>query len=232
MLPEQNHDKQPFMTDTHADMTSEELAPLLLDAALTHIPFDGWTAKAINQAADDIGITPMRAHLVFPSGAKDLMDAHLTRERDYLQTALAGASLEPLRIRDRIKTSLLLWLKREATYREASRRAASFLAMPPHAPMAARHVWAMADIMWRAAGDAATDFNHYSKRAIVSGIITATHLYWLNDMSDDYSATEGFIERRIDNVMQFEKVKAKARQLDAYRPSLARFLGRLRYPEH
>lgn len=213
------------------DLTSEELAPKLLAAALAHVPFDGWSQRAIDQAADDIGVPRARAHLVFPTGGMDLLETHLTAEREWLTAALDQQKLADMRIRERIRTAIATKFSREAEHREATRRAVTLLALPHNTLFGARHVWLEADIMWRAAGDTATDFNYYSKRTILSGILSATMLYWLNDDSEDYADTAGFIERRIEGVMRFEKLKARVRKLEPYRPSLTRFLGRLRYPD-
>jgi len=212
------------------DLTSEELAPRIVDAALSHIPFDGWTNKAIDRAASDLGIGTARAHLVFPGGGEEMMFAWLALEQDRLRQTLADMDLMSLKIRNRIKTAIMAKFAREATHKDASRRALSVLALPHNAGKSAKHVWRAADIMWRAAGDDATDFNHYSKRMILSGILSATMLYFLNDDSDNHSDTEAFVDRRIADVMQIEKVKASLRKVDQYRPSLTRFLGRMRYP--
>jgi ubiquinone biosynthesis protein COQ9 len=110
------------------------------------------------------------------------------------------------------------------------RRALALLAQPQHAALSARLLWQAADAMWRAAGDTATDYNHYTKRAILSAIYSATLLHWTQDDSADFADTRAFIERRIDGVMRFEKTKAKLIGLGDKLPDPARFLGRLRYP--
>ena len=94
---------------------------------------------------------------------------------------------------------------------EAARRAAGYLSVPGRQKLAADLLFTSAHHMWRWAGDTATDYNYYSKRLILSGVITATRLYWFDDSSDDFANTRAFLERRIENVMQFEKVKAKAK---------------------
>ncbi len=212
------------------DLTSGELAPKLVAAALAHVPFDGWSDRALNQAARDIGIDPVRAQLVFPGGGHEMLFSWLDAEQAWLKRALADADLGNMKIRDRVKTAILTKIEREADHKEAARRALTVLMQPAHAGKSAKHLWQTADIMWRAAGDTATDFNHYSKRTILSGILSATMLYWLNDDSDNFASTRAFVDRRIAGVMRFEKFKAQMRKADIYRPSLARFLGRLRYP--
>ena len=117
-----------------------------------------------------------------------------------------------------------------APHREALRRAQSVLAMPQNLKQAAKLGWHAADTIWRAAGDTATDLHHYSKRAILGSIYAATLLFFVNDESEGWADTAAFLDRRIDDVMKFEKLKAEWRGSSDQRLSLSRFLGRLRYP--
>jgi ubiquinone biosynthesis protein COQ9 len=102
--------------------------------------------------------------------------------------------------------------------------------MPQNLPDATRLAWRAADRIWRVAGDRATDFNHYSKRTILIGVYGSTSLVFLDDDSEGLAATRAFLDRRIDDVMNFEKAKARWRGSRERIPSLSRFLGRLRYP--
>ena len=113
--------------------------------------------------------------------------------------------------------------------REAVRRGLAILAMPQNLPLALRTGWHTADLMWRIAGDTSTDYNHYTKRMTLGAVYASTLLTWLDDKSDEFSDSAAFLERRIDDVMKFEKWKAEWRG-SGERPSLSRFLGRLRYP--
>jgi ubiquinone biosynthesis protein COQ9 len=106
----------------------------------------------------------------------------------------------------------------------------AILAMPQNLPLALRTNWRLADLMWRLAGDTATDFNHYTKRLTLSAVYTSTLLAWLDDDSEGFAETAAFLDRRLGDVMRFEKWKADWRGDTIRRPSLARFLGRLRYP--
>jgi ubiquinone biosynthesis protein COQ9 len=115
-------------------------------------------------------------------------------------------------------------------HREALRRALAMLAMPQNAAAAARLAWRSADRIWRLAGDTATDFNHYSKRAILIGVYGSTTLVFLDDEGEDMADTRAFLARRIDGVMKFEKAKSRLLGGSIRRPSLTRFFGKLRYP--
>ena len=209
---------------TH-DTPLAELAPRLARAMLPHVPFDGWSAAALAAAARDTGIDPDIAAFALPD-----TEAMLTvwAADVNARMAQAMAASPNLKIRDRIRMALVTRL--ETGDREVTRRALNLLAQPRHAALSARLLWQAADAMWRAAGDTATDYNHYTKRAILSGIYSATLLYWTQDDSEDFAATRAFIDRRIDGVMRFEKAKAKLTGMMGKLPDPARFLGRLRYP--
>ena len=209
------------------DVPLADLRPRLVAAMLPDVPFDGWTAMARDAAADAQGIDRDIAAMALPDAAA-MVDAYVVHADTMMVAAMGDVS--GLKVRDRIRLALRSRLEAANPDREAVRRALAVLAQPRHAGLAARSLWRTADTMWRAAGDTATDFNHYSKRAILGAVYSASLLYWLDDDSEDHEATWEFIDRRIDGIMNFEKTKASARQALAWVPNPARFLGRLRYP--
>lgn len=213
------------MAATENDTPLAELAPRLVAAMLPHVPFDGWTDTALNAAAADIGVDADIAALAVPD-AETMLTLWTRGVNDHMAGVMAGA--HNLKIRDRIRTALVTRL--EHGDREVTRRALAILAQPQHAALSARLLWQAADAMWRAAGDTATDYNHYTKRAILSAIYSATLLFWTQDDSEDFAATRAFIDRRIDGVMRFEKAKARLTGMTAKLPDPARIIGRLRYP--
>ena len=211
------------------DMTLDELRPVLVEAMLPHVPFDGWGRAALEAAARDIGILPATARLAFPGGAAQMVEAYVARADARMREALDTPAFHGLKVRERITTAIRTRLEQAAPHREAARRAVNILAQPRNAPLAARLSWQTADSIWRLAGDTATDFNHYSKRTLAAAVYSATLIYWLADESEGSADSWAFLDRRIANVMQIEKAKARFRG-DGERPSLVRFLGRLRYP--
>jgi ubiquinone biosynthesis protein COQ9 len=211
-------------------MTLDELRPVLVEAMLPHVPFDGWGRAALEAAANDIGILPATARLVFPGGAAQMVEAHVALADARMRDALDTPEFRALKVREKITAAIRTRLEQATPHKEAARRAANILAQPRNAPLAARLSWQTADSIWRLAGDTATDFNHYSKRTLAAAVYSATLLYWLADDSDGHEASWAFLDRRIANVMQIEKAKARFRRDDGERPSLVRFLGRLRYP--
>jgi ubiquinone biosynthesis protein COQ9 len=202
------------------------LAPLVAANAA----FDGWSDEAAAMAASQLGVPAERARLAFPGGAVDMIDAWF----DAIDRAMAVAwpleRIARLKVRQRIRDLVLYRIEVIHPHKEALRRALAILAQPQNAMTGAKLAWRAADRMWRIAGDNATDFNHFTKRGILSALYTSTMLVYLDDESEDLVTTLGFLDRRIDDVMRFEKLKASWRGSKSRLPSLSRFLGRLRYP--
>jgi ubiquinone biosynthesis protein COQ9 len=212
------------------EMTLDELRAELAPRIPAHAAFDGWNEQAIAMAAGEIGVPADRARLAFPDGAEGMIDAWFDWVDKAMLLAFPPERIAGMKIRERIRDLILFRLEAVAPQREALRRALSILAMPQNAPSGAKLAWRSADRIWRVAGDNATDFNHYTKRAILLGVYASTSLVFLDDESEDLAATRAFLERRIDEVMRFEKAKARWRGTKQRLPSLSRFLGRLRYP--
>jgi ubiquinone biosynthesis protein COQ9 len=212
-------------------MEQSPLAELRERLALTvgeNAVFDGWSKSAVDSAAAQLGIDPAQARLAMPRTQAGMIDAYIDAVDRELEKRWPAEKLSTLKIRERIRT--LVWTRIEimADAREAVRRGLAILAMPQNAALGLRIGWRTADRMWRLAGDTSTDFNHYTKRMTLSAVYASTLLAWLDDDSEGWSSTAAFLDRRIDNVMSFEKWKAQWRTSEHF--SLSRFLGRLRYP--
>ena len=222
------------MTD-YADMTLDELAVALAPDIAASAIFDGWSETALVAAAEMAGVDPDVARLAFPADAPGgramaMIAAWITSVDQAMAAEWPKERLATLKIRERIRTLVAFRLEAVAHIDEAVRRALAIMAQPQNAPRALKLGWRSADIMWRLAGDTATDYNHYTKRAILAGIYSATLTVFVNDDSEGKADTYAFLDRRIDGVMQFEKVKARLTGGNREMPSLTRFLGRLRYP--
>lgn len=211
------------------DRTLDELRLALAPEIARAAVFDGWTDEALNQAAALAGVDAAVARLAFTGGPMDMICAWIECTDAKMRAHFADGHLATLKIRDRIRTLLLFRLDAVAGMEEALRRALAIQAMPQNLPRTLRIGWHSADLMWRLAGDTATDYNHYTKRALLAGIYTATLAVFVEDQSEGKEETRAFLDRRIEDVMKFEKVK---RQLLGNRDGfdVARFLGRLRYP--
>jgi ubiquinone biosynthesis protein COQ9 len=192
--------------------------------------FDGWTKAAVDSAAKQLGIDPTQARLAMPKGQSAMIDLYIQEVDRALEAWATPKRMEKLKIREKIRALIWHRLETMGPAREAIRRALAILAMPQNIPLALRISWRSADLMWRLAGDSSTDFNHYTKRMSLGAVYGSTLLAWLDDQSEGWSDTAAFLDRRIDDVMRFEKFKAEWRGSTDQRLSLSRFLGRLRYP--
>jgi len=218
------------MTD-FSDLTLEELRIALAPDIAASAIFDGWNQTALMAAAEMAGADPDVAKLAFP-GARpmDMIAAWIASVDQAMEAEWPAERLATLKVRERIRTLVAFRLEAVAHIDEAVRRALAVMAQPQNARRALRLGWQSAGIMWRLAGDTATDYNHYTKRAILAGIYSATLAVFVNDESEGKADTYAFLDRRIDGVMKFEKLKAQFLNKDRELPSLTRFLGRLRYP--
>lgn len=166
-------------------------------AALPHVPFDGWTERALVAGARSAGMEASEAARLFPRGPIEAIEVYSGMADRAMAEAVAALPAEA-KMRERIAAGIRARLDFVAPHKEAVRRATNTLAMPHHAPVGLRLLYRTVDALWYAAGDKATDFNFYTKRAILAAICSATFLYWFNDRSIDHAATLNFLERRLD----------------------------------
>ena len=216
----------PISPDLTLDELRIALAPAIADAAV----FDGWTSLAVTNAAAAEGVDPEVAKFALKGGAMVLISAWIAAIDRAMAEALPPETLATLKIRERIRRLVQFRLDAVAGQQEALRRALAIMAMPQNAGQALKLSWSSADAMWRLAGDTATDYNHYTKRMTRGALYASTLAVFAQDESEGFADTTAFLERRIENVMKFEKVKAQFLRPDAERFSPARLLGRLRYP--
>lgn len=214
-----------------ADLTLDELrlalAPGIAEAAV----FDGWSEEALAMAADQLGADRDVARLAFKDdGAMGMICAWIETIDRQMLLDLPADKLATMKIRERIRSLVQYRLDAVAGQEEALRRAMAIMAMPRNAARALKTGWNSADLMWRLAGDTATDYNHYTKRTILASLYGATLAIFAGDESEGKAETKAFLDRRIEGVMKFEKVKAKWLNPEREHFSMARFLGRLRYP--
>lgn len=203
-----------------------ELAPRIAAAAV----FDGWTSQAVATAAAETGIDPDVAGYIFRDGAMSMIDAWIENVDQAMAAGLPVERLAAMSVRERIRALVLFRLEAIAGLEEALRRATAIMAMPRNLRRAFRIGWRSADGMWRLAGDTATDLNHYSKRTILAGVYAATLAVFTDDRDAGKAETRAFLDRRIGDIIRFEKAKAKWSAPGERRFSVARMLGRLRYP--
>lgn len=200
------------MTSSAEPTELETLRDRLLEAALPHAVFDGWTEGTLKAAARDVEASELDVYRAFPGGAEELLDHHLVKaDRDMVE-ALLELDLESMRVRDKIAAAIRLRLEAAAPHKEAVRRGFNHLGLPHRGRRALRALYHTIDLIWRAIGDTSTDFNFYSKRALLAGVYLSTMMYWFNDTSEGHERTWEFLDRRIGDVMRIEKAKGRLRK--------------------
>ncbi|MBX3503485.1 MAG: COQ9 family protein [Alphaproteobacteria bacterium] len=205
--------------------TANPLKDKVLDAVLAHVPFDGWTRAAIDSAVRAGAITRDEATLAFPGGMIDMIAWHSLRADRLLVEEMERRDVASLKVRERVTLGVRMRLEQNVVHREAIRRALAMLALPFNGLLASRLLYRTVDAIWYAAGDTATDFNFYTKRALLAGVYSSTLLFWLNDRSEGFSATWAFLDRRVEDVMRIEKLKSRMREFGTRATSSARPAG-------
>jgi ubiquinone biosynthesis protein COQ9 len=202
-------------------MENEEIRDEILLAMLPQVAFDAWTGRALDAGVAAAGFPPEMALRGFPNGIEDVI-CHWAKYNDRrMLEGMERLNLDSMRVRDRIATGVRLRIEVNKPYREAVRRALSFLALPQNAAIAARNTYNTVDAIWYAAGDTSTDFNFYTKRALLAPVYVSTVLYWLGDESEDGAATWAYLDRRIADVLHIPRIQARIQDaIGAFVPSL------------
>jgi ubiquinone biosynthesis protein COQ9 len=197
----------------------QETREAVLAAALPHAAFDGFTDAVLQKAGMEAGLAPTDLARLFENGPAGLVEFYSVQTDAEMEKRLAAQDLKAMKIRERIAAAVKTRLAILKPHKEAARRAAAMLSLPMHAALGAKLLYRTVDTMWRAAGDTATDFNFYTKRGILAGVYGSTAMRWFNDTSEDEKTTDEFLAARIENVMQFEKFKSKAKEALANFPA-------------
>lgn len=213
-----------------ADATLDDIRLALVPTIVEAAAFDGWGDAAVADAAVRTGVDPAVAAYAFPGGAMEIVEAWIETVDRAMAAALPPDVLAGLPVRERIGRLASFRMDALRGKEEALRRALAIMSQPANAPAALARSWRSADIMWRLAGDTSSDYNYYTRRAILAAIYAATLTVFVDDESEGKAETRAFLDRRIAGVVRFEKAKARLmpRGRDYFSP--ARFLGRLRYP--
>ena len=199
----------------------------LLEAALTHVPFEGMNDRALMAGARDLGMSPDLARVHFPQGGASLAAAYHRQGDAALARALV-AGPRTGRIRDRIADAF--WQRLALADPELVRAGATVMALPQNAALGARLIWETADTIWTGLGDSSEDVNWWTKRGTLAPVFSAAVLYWLGDSSPGHADTRAFIDRRIGDVMRIERLKASLRDLPGTAPLTKLATGWIRKP--
>lgn len=190
-------------------MDLENAKNTILEAGLKDVPFDGWTLSVFENAATKAGYEAAMVEALFPQGERDLMDYFAKWADDKMLEILVKTETDGMRIRDRIKIAVETRIAVLNPHKEAVRMCFKKLILPQNARMAASLTWRTADVIWQWAGDTSEDYNRYTKRGLLSGVLSTTMAYWLQDQSDNHEKTISFLDKRIENVLFIGKNAGK-----------------------
>jgi ubiquinone biosynthesis protein COQ9 len=187
-----------------------------IEATLSHVPFDGWTKRALQGGIADAGMPPDEAELLFPLGAVDMIETFCDLADRRMEAA--ARELPETRVSAKVRAVIALRLRQNQPHKEAIRRAISVLSLPSNARAAAACTARTVDAIWHAAGDRSADFSWYTKRAILTAVYSSTVLFWLRDISEDDAATLAFLDRRLAGVGRIGRLRRRADRLIARLP--------------
>jgi len=212
-----------------ADDPHEKTRAVILEAALPNVPFDGWTQTLLKNAARDAGLDEGELLLAFPNSASELVEYFMEDGDRRMEEALVSRGTGNMGVTAKIELAIRLRLEVDEGNKEALRRAVTLLALPVSGASGARALYRTVDRIWRVAGDSSTDFNFYTKRAILAGILSATTSQWFADQSEGHADTWAFLSRRMQDVGRIERAKSAVKKTASLLPDPVRVLGWLRY---
>jgi ubiquinone biosynthesis protein COQ9 len=213
------------MNDGSDHLVAERVA--ILNAALTHVPFDGWSLSTLREGAREAGLDETMVARAFPGGVRDAIDFWSRMSDTAMLLAYEAADTEAMRFRERITFLVRARIEAVTAHREAVRRALTHVSRPSKMTTGLRGLYRTVDEMWYAAGDRSTDFSFYTKRGTLAGVYGSTLLFWLDDRSEDFSETWTFLDRRIADVMRIPQKRASLRDAAKYVPNPGRFARRV-----
>ncbi len=213
------------MTETE---NREHLRERVVEAALHHIVFDGWTMASLRSGAADAGLDESEAAVLFPRGPMEAIEVHLALADRQMVEAVSALHPPPTGMAAVVRAAIHARLEQNAPHREAVQRAVTRLALPHNAPLAARSLYRTVDLIWTLAGDRATDFSYYTKRATLAALYAAVLQFWLNDRSEGNEATLAFLDRRLADIARIGRMRGRLRRCGARVPRFRAFSPRFR----
>lgn len=212
-------------------MSIDTLRDDILVASLPNVVFDGWSLQALRDGTQMAGHEPSALLRAFPGGVTDAVEHFADWTDRQMLDRLEAQPLAEMKVRERISLAVRTYFEVLEPYREAKRRQLSYLAMPQNVALGLRLLYRTVDAMWFAAGDTSTDYNHYTKRALLSAVVSSSTFYWLDDKSEGHVETRNFIDRRLADVMAVGKATSSVGKLGSmlnFLPNPLRFARQMR----
>ena len=185
----------------------------ILNEALKLVPFNGWTSDTLLNSVKAANLDENYAKILFDGDVAKLVEFFINTIENKATSLIDKKYLDTLSVRNRVAYCVKTYLEAANIYKPSIRKTVAFYVSPIRFFDSFKSLWKIADEIWYASGDKSTDYNHYTKRAILSALYSSTLLYWINDKSDNHINSWAFLDRRIENVMQIEKYKSKAKDI-------------------
>ncbi len=186
---------------------SIQLREKWLLALLPHIPFEGWTRQSLNRAADEAGLSAGEQALAAPRGVPDLIRAFFDRAEAQAAREISAVELSEYRVHERVALGVKIWLDALQPHKEAARRAAQRGFLPWGSYAALERTYHVSDMIWTAIGDTSTDYNQYTKRALLASTVPLIFLHWLDQ--EDEEKLMAYIHKRLKIAMRFGQMGSK-----------------------
>ncbi|MDG7056292.1 MAG: COQ9 family protein [Wolbachia endosymbiont of Meromenopon meropis] len=187
---------------------------IILNEMIKIIPFDGINDKTLLKACTRLNL--VNSFCKFQNGIYDILE-HIAEDlNSSAETKLKNYNLENMKVRERVKLAVLIHLSSYASlpnYREFLKKILKFSILPKNTYFSSRLLYKTVSTIWYMVYDQSTDFNFYTKRAILAGIYLSTILFFINDYSENFVDTISFLDKRINNVITFQKVKIYLRKI-------------------
>lgn len=187
--------------------TRDKIKREIIERALVHVPFEGWTQGVLENSAAEIGVDSSYGWRLFPKGPLEAVSdwsAFLDQEMLSLLP-----SPENQKVRERIRLAVKTRLTLLIPHREAASKTVAYLSRPPHMSSASRLIYQTVNEIWYYAGDTSTDYNFYTKRGLLSWVYMATFFYFLRDQSPNFEKTWAFLDHRLEEVLALPKIPQK-----------------------
>ena len=179
----------------------------ILNRALIDIENSGFNKKMLLNAAKNCKISEGKLGRLFPEGIFELKQYYFSEIDEQMLQKIKTQNYENIRVRDKIFNGVLIRL--DLFKKNKTSIKYIFVSESSNPIKSLKHLWRTSDLIWKSAGDSSTDYNHYTKRLLLSWVYITTLICWFNDKSRNINDTKLFLNRRIDEVLEFGKQSGK-----------------------
>ena len=190
----------------------------ILLKAKEHVSKCGWNDKLFYNIASKSKFKFSEIAVLFPEGYITLLEMYLDTVNNQMTEDSKKINLIRLRVHERVKELVILRLKIMSREKELISKTYFHLLLPQNFKIASRCLYKAVDQIWFVAGDNSTDFNFYSKRAILASIYTLTMIHFINN--DNMDETLSVLNKLLKRVSKIPKIKSNISDYTKILPQL------------